>query len=130
LELYGSPTGVRSVEYWLRCEVDALGFTEAKYCNEKLPFVQILAMNKTGHQTRSLGRADRALSRQALTIREREVMGFAAKGFTNKAIARELNLAEGTIKLHLHRIYQKLGVRSRLALAASVTKSSSGRRDS
>jgi DNA-binding NarL/FixJ family response regulator len=130
LELYGSPTGVRSVEYWLGCEVDALGFTKAKYCNEKLPFVQILAMNKTGHQTRSVGRADGALSSQALTIREREVMGFVAKGFTNKAIARELNLAEGTIKLHLHRIYQKLGVRSRLALAASVTKSSSGRRDS
>jgi len=86
-------------------------------------------MKKALRQTRSMVQADDALSRHALTIREREVMGLVAKGFTNKAIARELNLAEGTIKLHLHRIYQKLGVRSRLALAASVTNLSSGKRD-
>jgi DNA-binding NarL/FixJ family response regulator len=54
----------------------------------------------------------------ALSVREREVALLAARGFANKAIARELSLTEGTIKLHLHNIYQKLGIKSRFALVA------------
>lgn len=61
-----------------------------------------------------------------LSIREREVMSLVAKGFSNKAIARELDLAVGTIKLHLHKIYQKVGVHSRFALAAHVMKEANG----
>ena len=71
---------------------------------------------------RDLGKTVGSLNRDALTIREREVMLLAAKGFTNKAIARELNVTEGTVKLHLHRIYQKLSVRSRFALTAITVK--------
>lgn len=52
----------------------------------------------------------------ALSPREREVMSLAASGFANKEIARELKVTEGTIKLHLHRVFQKLGIRSRWAL--------------
>ncbi len=65
-------------------------------------------------------RADRrhgSANYSALSPREREVMLCAAKGIANKAIARELNVAEGTVKLHLHRVYQKLGIKSRFALA-------------
>ena len=69
-----------------------------------------------------LGKTDVSFNRDALTIREREAMLLAAKGFTNKTIARELNVTEGTVKVHLHRIYQKLGVRSRFALTAVVVK--------
>jgi DNA-binding NarL/FixJ family response regulator len=58
------------------------------------------------------------LNWNALSTREQEVMFLAAKGFANKAIARELNVTEGTVKIHLHRVYQKLGVKSRFALAA------------
>ena len=58
-------------------------------------------------------------------MREREVMRLAAEGLGNKAIARELNLAEGTIKLHLHSIYRKLGIKNRFALAALVHKKAS-----
>ena len=54
----------------------------------------------------------------ALSPREREVMLLAGKGLANKAIALKLDVAEGTIKLHLHRVYQKLGIKSRFALAA------------
>ena len=61
-----------------------------------------------------------------LSRREREVMLLAAKGITNKAIARELKITEGTIKLHLHRVYQKLGLRNRFALAVAVRSISSG----
>jgi DNA-binding NarL/FixJ family response regulator len=52
-----------------------------------------------------------------LSAREREVTLLAAKGFANKEIARELKVTEGTVKLHLHRVYLKLGVKSRFALA-------------
>jgi two-component system nitrate/nitrite response regulator NarL len=42
---------------------------------------------------------------------------MAARGTRNKAIGEALHISEGTVKTHLHLIYQKLGVRSRLALA-------------
>jgi len=61
-------------------------------------------------------------SRAALNKRERDVVFLAVKGFTNKAIARELNITEGTVKVHLHNVYQKFGIRSRVALAALVMK--------
>ena len=54
----------------------------------------------------------------ALTGREREVMLLAAVGLPNKQIARHLNLGEGTVKVHLHNVYSKLGVRTRTSLAA------------
>ena len=57
-----------------------------------------------------------------LSRREREVMLLAANGLSNKAIARELSVSEGTIKLHLHRVYHKLGIRSRFALTVLVHK--------
>ncbi len=59
-----------------------------------------------------------SLNCDVLSMREREVMLLAAKGYTNKTIARELNVTEGTIKLHLHSVYQKLGIRSRFDLSA------------
>lgn len=52
-------------------------------------------------------------------------MRLAAKGLTNRAIAHELKVTEGTIKLHLHNIYRKLGVKSRFALVALVNKKAS-----
>jgi DNA-binding NarL/FixJ family response regulator len=73
-----------------------------------------------GEMQRSDRRSDSVIL--ALSPREREVMVLAAKGLANKAIARELNVAEGTIKLHLHRVYQKLGIKSRFALAVLARK--------
>jgi DNA-binding NarL/FixJ family response regulator len=51
-----------------------------------------------------------------LTPRELEIVSMVAKGLRNKEIARKLAIAEGTVKIHLHNIYQKLGVDSRVAL--------------
>jgi DNA-binding NarL/FixJ family response regulator len=53
----------------------------------------------------------------ALSEREREVALCVARGESNKEIARQLNLAERTIKAHLTSIFEKLGVRDRLQLA-------------
>jgi two-component system nitrate/nitrite response regulator NarL len=51
-----------------------------------------------------------------LTPREMEIIMLVAEGLSNKEIARRTNVTEGTIKLHLHNIYGKLGVANRTAL--------------
>jgi DNA-binding NarL/FixJ family response regulator len=52
-----------------------------------------------------------------LTDREREIAALIADGLRNKDIARQLKISEGTVKAHLHNIYKKLGVDTRLGLA-------------
>lgn len=51
-----------------------------------------------------------------LTPRELEVLKLAAEGDRNKEIGRALGLTEGTIKMYLHSIYQKLGVTNRMEM--------------
>jgi two-component system nitrate/nitrite response regulator NarL len=54
---------------------------------------------------------------EPLTTRERQIVRVMAEGLTNKEIGRRLMLAEGTVKVHLHHIYRKLGISNRTALA-------------
>jgi len=49
-----------------------------------------------------------------LTNREQEVVRYVARGLTNREIAKQMNLSEHTIKGHLCRIFEKLGVSSRV----------------
>lgn len=58
----------------------------------------------------------------ALTPRETDVLRATARGLSNKEIARELDLAEVTIKLHLSAIFRKMGVRSRTEAAMMAVK--------
>jgi two-component system nitrate/nitrite response regulator NarL len=51
-----------------------------------------------------------------LTPREIDIVRMVAKGLHNKGIATKLSISEGTVKMHLHNIYEKLGVDGRLAL--------------
>ena len=53
-----------------------------------------------------------------LTDRERQIMTLVSDGLSNKEIARRLNIADGTIKVHLHHIFRKLEVSNRTVLAA------------
>lgn len=53
---------------------------------------------------------------QALTTREVEVTGLVALGLRNRDIAERLSISEGTVKIHLHNIYQKLGIDGRSQL--------------
>jgi DNA-binding NarL/FixJ family response regulator len=55
-----------------------------------------------------------------LTSREAEVAYLVSRGLRNKEIARELHLSEGTVKMYLHHIYEKLGLSSRMELALST----------
>ena len=58
--------------------------------------------------------AESALSQ--LTPRELETLGHLAAGYSNKAIAKNLNLAESTIKVHVQNILRKLELGSRVQL--------------
>ncbi|MEV0118034.1 helix-turn-helix transcriptional regulator [Streptomyces sp. NPDC050844] len=49
-----------------------------------------------------------------LTVREREVMLLLGAGLPNPALARQLGIAERTVKAHVARIIEKLGLRTRL----------------
>jgi DNA-binding NarL/FixJ family response regulator len=73
----------------------------------------------------SVGRAlDKLFRREAatsefsaqLTAREMEIVKMVASGLRNKEIAERLFITEGTVKMHLHRIYRKVGVEGRVPL--------------
>ena len=69
------------------------------------------------------GRPASSVARPMLTRREVQVTQLVSQGLANKAIAENLGLREGTVKIHLHNIYQKLQVPNRTALIlSSITK--------
>jgi DNA-binding NarL/FixJ family response regulator len=53
-----------------------------------------------------------------LTERERQIMQLVSEGLSNKEIGHWLDISDGTIKVHLHNIYQKLAINNRTTLAA------------
>ena len=62
------------------------------------------------------GDAEKAIT--ALTDRERQILRLVSEGLSNKEIGRRLKITDGTIKVHLNHIFQKLAVGNRTALAA------------
>jgi two-component system, NarL family, nitrate/nitrite response regulator NarL len=57
-------------------------------------------------------------TREALSAREREILGLLAEGASAPDIARRLYLSPATVKTHLHNVYEKLGVSERAAAVA------------
>lgn len=55
--------------------------------------------------------------KEKLTPRERETMVCVARGESNKEIARNLNVAESTVKIHVQNILKKLNLSSRVQIA-------------
>ena len=53
---------------------------------------------------------------RSLTPRELEIVRMVTQGLRNKVVAERLSISEGTVKIHLHNIYEKLGVDGRLEL--------------
>lgn len=58
-----------------------------------------------------------------LTEREREILRFIAAGHSNKLIARELKISEGTVKVHVKHLLRKLGLDSRVEAAVWAVRS-------
>ena len=59
-------------------------------------------------------------SHRSLSSREIEVLRMVAKGFGNKEIARALNIAEVTVKLHVSHVLEKLAVKDRTQAATAA----------
>ena len=57
-----------------------------------------------------------------LTAREAEILRHIARSETNKVIARELAIAEATVKVHVKNLLKKLGLRSRVEAAVWVVE--------
>ncbi|HSR47178.1 MAG TPA: response regulator transcription factor [Anaerolineales bacterium] len=53
-----------------------------------------------------------------LTERELELLGYVARGLSNKAIAAEMSISENTVKYYMKNILQKLGAQNRTEAAA------------
>jgi two-component system nitrate/nitrite response regulator NarP len=56
-------------------------------------------------------------SRVSLAPRERQLISFVRTGLRNREIAERLGVTEGTVKVYLHAVFEKLGVSNRTELA-------------
>lgn len=74
---------------------------------------EALAQRNEAH--RGLQEAPAALP--LLSDRERQVLGLLPKGASNKFIARELNISEATVKIHIRTLLKKIGVENRTQAA-------------
>lgn len=54
---------------------------------------------------------------ERLNPRERKIARLVARGMRNRDVGQELNIGEGTVKVYLHTMYQKLGIENRTELA-------------
>lgn len=82
----------------------------------------VVAPDLTGLLARAAVSRDEApkVTRQnqySLTPREMEILRHIAKGESNKSIAKELGIVDGTVKLHVRAVMKKLGVQSRVQAA-------------
>lgn len=55
-----------------------------------------------------------------LTPRERNIAALVARGLRNREIAAEISVTEGSVKVYLHRMYEKLDIETRVELAMLV----------
>lgn len=62
------------------------------------------------------------LDQDKLTLRQKDVLAELLKGQASKEIARTLDIAEGTVKIHLAAIYRALGVRTRAEAIAKMSR--------
>lgn len=69
---------------------------------------------------RETGRRIALRHMEELSAREQEILFLLGEGLANKEIAHRLGLAEGTVRIHVHNIYQKTGIPSRMALITAA----------
>jgi DNA-binding NarL/FixJ family response regulator len=82
---------------------------------ELLSHIVLAANSKT--------KSDMTTNTISLTLRQKEVVKHICKGSTNKRIAYELDISEGTVKLHVSNIFSKLCVANRSELIVKLNPS-------
>lgn len=85
---------------------------------------QWLEKQSLGHALEKLLRREAGARRMAtiLTERETEIMCLVAQGLSNREIGERVSVGEGTVKVHVHNIYSKLGVNNRVDLTLYAQK--------
>ena len=85
---------------------------------------QWMEKQSLGHAFEKMLRREAGARRMAtiLTERETEIMCLVAQGFSNRQIGERLTVGEGTVKVHVHNIYTKLGVNNRVDLTLYAQK--------
>jgi DNA-binding NarL/FixJ family response regulator len=68
-------------------------------------------------------RAERAWVIESLTPREREILSLMTEGLDNRALAERLHIEYSTVRSHVRKVLQKLGVRSKLEAVVRATES-------
>lgn len=107
--------------------VRALQAGAAGYLLKDLPSRDLAAAVKLAHagvlplDPAVVARLTAAMPRRmpdvAMSARETDVLRLVARGMTNREIGRELHLSEGTVKNHVSRILERLGLRDRTQAA-------------
>jgi DNA-binding NarL/FixJ family response regulator len=72
-------------------------------------------------ERKSERQTDLERSIEALTPREAQIALLVSEGFSNKLVARQLNIAPGTVKVYVHYIFEKLSISKRTGLCALAT---------
>lgn len=115
-------------------DLGAAGFIPKKYSSEMmvaalrhvlagrifLPLETLNAAPPPDIESRPGSGSDPRLA--GLTARQMDVYRAAARGLPNKLIARQLNIAESTVKAHLTAVYTALGVRNRTEAAYQASR--------
>jgi two-component system nitrate/nitrite response regulator NarL len=78
---------------------------------------QMTAKLIQGVRSQSRAAPPAMVEKEKLSPREREILGCLARGERNKEIARALDLAESTVKIHVQNIFKKLNLSSRVQAA-------------
>lgn len=126
LPIVAMSVGERVSDVALCAELNVAGFVTADDSVDDL--VELISTAKVGtprcpaHAIPMLMKAVHVLasgsSETRLTAREREIAALLQEGLSNKQIASRLGITISTVKNHLQRIYEKLGVRGRSEVAA------------
>jgi len=85
---------------------------------------QWMEKQSLGHALEKMLRREAGARRMAtiLTERETEIMCLVAQGLSNREIGERISVGEGTVKVHVHNIYSKLGINNRVDLTLYAQK--------
>jgi DNA-binding NarL/FixJ family response regulator len=100
---------------YLALEAGAAGFVLKDACSGELVRAIADVHGRTGGQLDGIREKLEARGGRTLTSREVEILELFSHGLRTKAVAETLHISDHTVKLHMKRVYEKLGVHGRAA---------------